>query len=446
MRKVLVTFVLALTGAVLAQGSTQPAASDQQANSPTSQKVIKDPAEYNAYITAYNTQDPAAKAQALEAFIAQYPQSIVLSDALDLAMAAYQQTSNIPKVVELAKRILALTPNNIRVLAIVTAIDRDLATGGNAAALKEGCAYAQSGLQQLPNAQKPEGLSDADFEKQRNQMADFFNGTAGFCALQSKNYTEARPYYLKALQLDPTNMQDTYQLALTYLETNPIDLNGFWFSGKAINLAKTQKNDAAAQGIATYAKAKYKRYHGNTDNWDQFVATTAGQTAPPSLDELGKLITPKPTDCDIAADVVAKNDPATLSFSDWAFVLAQRDCAPKGKAAADKVWQAILNKQKDAKGEPAKLQIEVKVVSADKDTIQAAFADENQKDNKADLKVTLEKPTLKPPVPGTMIKIVGSISDYTLNPFMFIMTQGELPGVKPPVKKPPVHRAAAKKK
>src|SRR5258708_23286487 len=128
MRKVLVTCVLALIGAVVAQGSTQQAASDQQENSPTSQKVIKDPAEYNAYITAYNTQDPAAKAQALEAFIAQYPQSIVLSDALDLAMAAYQQTSNSPKVVELAKRILALTPNNIRVLAIVTAIDRALST------------------------------------------------------------------------------------------------------------------------------------------------------------------------------------------------------------------------------------------------------------------------------------------------------------------------------
>src|SRR5215475_3781490 len=62
MRKVLVTFVLALTTAAMAQGSAptqpqqpapgapaasqpaQPGAADQ-ANTPTSQKVIKDPAE-----------------------------------------------------------------------------------------------------------------------------------------------------------------------------------------------------------------------------------------------------------------------------------------------------------------------------------------------------------------------------------------------------------------
>ena len=71
MKRVLVTFVLALTTAAWGQGSSpsqqppagttagttaassQPhAAGDSQANVPTSQKVIKDPAEYNAYITA----------------------------------------------------------------------------------------------------------------------------------------------------------------------------------------------------------------------------------------------------------------------------------------------------------------------------------------------------------------------------------------------------------
>src|ERR1700719_2212892 len=62
----------------------------QQA-APASQKVIKDPAEYNAYITALNTQDPAQKGAAMEAFIAQYPASVVRSDAMEQAMSAYQQ-------------------------------------------------------------------------------------------------------------------------------------------------------------------------------------------------------------------------------------------------------------------------------------------------------------------------------------------------------------------
>ena len=122
MKRVLVTFVLALTTAAWGQGSSpsqqppaaqppaaqQPAAGDQQANVPTSQKVIKDPAEYNAYITALNTTDPAAKGAAMEAFVAQYPNSIVKSDALQQAMGAYQQASNQQKVEQLARQILAI--------------------------------------------------------------------------------------------------------------------------------------------------------------------------------------------------------------------------------------------------------------------------------------------------------------------------------------------------
>ena len=100
MKKVLVTFVLALTAGAMtfAQQPTAPAPNAQQpaasasnpgaSQTPTSQKVIKDPAEYNAYITALNTTDPAAKAAAMEAFVQQYPNSIVKIDALEQAMAA----------------------------------------------------------------------------------------------------------------------------------------------------------------------------------------------------------------------------------------------------------------------------------------------------------------------------------------------------------------------
>lgn len=450
MRKVLVTFVLALTGVALAQGSSQQPATtpSDQSNVPTSQKVIKDPAEYNAYMTALNTQDPAQRAVAMDAFVKQYPQSIVLSDALDQAMAAYQAAGNQAKVVETAKQILKINPNAIRALAIVTAIDRSVATGGGpnaAAALTEGCGYAQTGLKELPNWQKPAGTDDATFAKLKDQVADIFNGAAGFCALQNKDYVGARSYYQKSVQLDPTNMQDTYQLALAYLEATPVDLNGFWYAGKAINLAKSQKNDAAAQGIANYAKAKYKRYHGTADGFDEFVAATSSQTAPPPQADLEKAIPPKPTDCDIAADVVAKNDPSTLSFSDWEFILAQRDCGPKGKEAADKVWQAIQDKQK---GGEAKLKIpQVMVIASSSDSVDVAITDDNKTAKKADVHVVLDKPVTRPPAAGTTTDIIGVLSSYTPNPFMFTMTQGELPAAKPPARKPtPTHRPGAGRK
>jgi tetratricopeptide (TPR) repeat protein len=448
MKKVLVTFVLALTTAAMAQGTTQqpttqpsqPGQTDQtQANTPASQKVIKDPAEYNAYITALNTQDPTAKAAAMEAFVQQYPQSVVKIDALEQAMAAYQQAGNQQKVEATAKRILELNPNNIRALAIITFINRAQATGGNSAALQEVCNDSQKGTQALPSWEKPAEMNDADFAKLKNQMAEIFDGAAGFCALQNKNYPVARENYLKSVQVDPNNMQDTFQLAVADLEMNPMDLNGLWYCGKAIHLAQAQNNAAAIPNINNYCQAKYRKYSGKNDGWDQIVAAAATQPAPPA--NFAQSIPKAPTPPELAVQAVQQNDPGTLSFSDWEFILGFRDVSPANKEAADKVWAAIQAKEKNGE---AKLRIPVKVISATKESIDAAITDENQAANKADLHVVMEKPMLRPPAPNTTIDVIGVITNYQPNPFMFTMEKGELPAAK---KTPPAtHHPTARRK
>src|SRR5260221_6782875 len=103
MKKFLATVVLATSAAAFAHtGADQPSASDQAQNSTAQsgaqQKTIKDAAEYNAYISATGQTDPGAKAAALEAFVQQYPNSVVKEDALEGAMAAYQQAGNMGKV------------------------------------------------------------------------------------------------------------------------------------------------------------------------------------------------------------------------------------------------------------------------------------------------------------------------------------------------------------
>ncbi len=61
-----------------APAQTQPAASQ-----PQQKKEIKDPAEYNAYVGAIQQKDPAAQISGLEAFLAQYPNSVMKEDALE---------------------------------------------------------------------------------------------------------------------------------------------------------------------------------------------------------------------------------------------------------------------------------------------------------------------------------------------------------------------------
>ena len=398
----------------------------------TAQKVIKDPAEYNAYINALNAQGAEAKAAAMEGFISQFPASVVKMDALEQAMAAYQQTNNTNKVGQTAERILQIDPANVRALAIAAFTKRATATAiGDPKMAQEVGSFARAGLAALPGWTQPVGMSENDFEKLRNQVAAIFHGAAGFAALQNKDFAAARDSYLKALAIDPSNMEDTYQLAVAELQMTPLDVNGFWYAAKAINLAQRQNQGAAGtmtdftkaiNTITDYAKAMYRRYHGDMDGWDKLVAAAAGQTAPPA--NFAVAIKKAPTAAEIACQAVAENDPDSLSFSDLEFILTMRDSAPCNKEAANKAWAAIRNKEKQG---AAKLRISVKVISVSDESIEAAITEENQSANQADLKVAMKEPLKNPLAPGAMIDVIGVIKDYTLNPFMFLMEQGELP-------------------
>jgi hypothetical protein len=394
---------------------------------PAGQKVIKDPPEYNAYIAALNTEDPAQRAAAMEAFLSQYPASVVKTDALEQAMAAYQQAGNAAELTSTANRILELDPANVRALAIVTFLNRSLASQGDAKALADARADSEKGLKALSAWQKPEGMSDADFEKMRKQMSAIFHGAAGFAALQAKDYPAARDHYLKSFESDPSNLQDVYQLAVAELEMKPLDPNGFWYVARAFQLA--QGNAAAQKSIDAYGKAKYRRYHGGEDGWDQLIVATANQPGRPA----DFSVKPAPTPAEIAVKAVQENAPGDLSFGDYEFVLSLRDASPANKEAADKVMQAILEKEKQG---AAKLKLPVKVISATPGTIQAAITDENQQANKADLQVTMTKPMLHPPTAGAMIDIVGVITEYVPSPFTFVMKEGEVAKLAPASAKP----------
>jgi hypothetical protein len=184
-------------------------------------------------------------------------------------------------------------------------------------------------------------------------------------------------------------------------------------------------NEAAQQRIGDYGKARYKKYHGSEDGWQELLAAAAGQTAPPP--DFAEKIKAAPSPAEIAVQAVRDNDPASLSFSDWEFILSQRDASPGNKEAAGKVWNAIQALQKNG---AARLKIPVKIVNSTSDTIQAAIAEENQKGNKADLLVVLKAPLASPPAPGTASDVIGVIVDYQPNPFLFVMRDGEVAGAK----------------
>jgi hypothetical protein len=398
--------ILTLAGPAL----TAPTPAPQAAGG----KVIKDPAEYNTYMLALQANGAHLQASAFEAFLGAYPASILKIEALEHLMAAYQAEGDQANLEGAAKRLIEAEPNNVRGLVILAYLSRGRAMAGDAEQARLAAAaadYARKGLGLLPGWKSPEGMAAADFAKLRVQAGVIFNGALGFDSLVRHDWAKAQGFYRLALKDDPSDLQNTSQLAIAELEATPLDPQGFWWAAKAQAIATAAGNDAAMKSVGAYARAKYVRYHGGLDGWEVIMTQAQTESAPPA----GFMVARAPSPADLAVQAVRDNDPATLSFSDWEFVLAQRDVSPANHAAADKVWSVIQAKQKNGS---VRLKLQVLVIGQGADGFDAAVTDEAIKARVADMHVGLAKGAPAPAV-GATVTVTGVLSGYRPKPFLF---------------------------
>jgi hypothetical protein len=441
MKTSLVAIVLAL--AALASGQqtttqpqTQPTAPAQTAQPaapvpPQQKKEIKDPLEYNAYMGALQQQDPAAKISGLEAFLTQYPNSVMKEDALEVLMGAYRQTNNAAKMLDAEQRLLQVNPNNLRALALMTYDKRAAASAGQNPQqnLAEAAQYGARGLEALKTAPKPEGMSDADFDKQKKQMSVIFNGAVGMAALQNKDYAHAQEALRATAEGDPNDIQNVYPLGLAYLTATPPDyVNGLFFIARAANLAAGSPGQAQIQA---YGKSQYTKYHGSDQGWTDVLAAAKSNPMPPAGFNITKYVPPTPAEQ--AADLVKNktcNDIKQMTFADWELVLSA------GKPEdQDKVWSCI-------KGIP--LQMEGLVIAATSTEVQIAESQDDIDAKRADIIVTMSGtiPEKLMPKVGANLQFEGTPASYTPSPFVMNMEKGALLTAKKPTpaKKPVHHR------
>ena len=426
MKTSLVAIVITFAGMAWGQQSatqpqTQPAAPAQTqpaASQPQQKKEIKDPAEYNAYVGALGQKDAAAKISGLEAFLVQYPNSVMKEDALELLMGTYQQAGNQAKVIDTANRLLAVNPNNVRALALLAYTERAAQKWADA---KQ---HAERGLQSLATMTKPDGVSDADFQKTKTQLGALLDSVAGFAALQLKDNATAEKDLRDAVEADPNNVENVYPLALASLTATPEDdVNGLFFIARAINLVK---DPAGKAQITKFGHAKYVKYHGSEEGWNELLAMTATTPLPPPGFTIKAYVPPTPAEQ--AADLVKTKAPKDMSFAEWELVLSAG--AP---ADAEKVWSAI-------KGVP--LQMEGTVVKAAPTELQIAASQDDIDAKRADIVVTMGGtiPAKLMPQEGSTLDFEGTPVSYTPSPFVMTMEKGALlTKAAPAAKKPPVH-------
>ena len=451
MKKILVTVVLGAAALAAAQATQPPpgqatpaqpagSAAQSQPAAPAAQApVIKDPAEYNAYVGAIQQKDPAAQISGLEAFMTQYPNSVMKVAALQTLMQDYQQTNNQQKTIDTATKLVAADPNNVRAMALLAFFDRLKAQGGDPNAKQElvdAKKYGQMGLDSLAKFAKPEGTSDADFQKMKDQMSGIFNAAVGIAALTDKDYDTARKALRAAVDSSPDSQKDfsvVYPLALAYAGPTPPDpkltpdpMNAIWFAARASSVAPNAQYQAQ---IEKYAKGQYMKYHGGDDGWNDVLAQAKASPNPPA----GFSIKPAPSPAEQAHNMVTSTPPEKMDFATWQFIFTNGS-----KEDQDVVWNAIKGKA---------VQMNGTVIKATATEFQIAGSSDDIDAKKPDITLTFEEkvPLRLIPKEGASLDFQGEPASYTPSPFMMTMEKGKLlkAAAPTPAKKAPVHHKPA---
>ena len=436
-------------------GSVNPptgqAAQSAPQSTPSAAPVIKDPAEYNAYVAAYGQKDPNAQISGLEAFLTQYPNSIMKNQALEILMQAYQQTGNTKKTLETATKLVTADPCQVRALTTLAYYDRILAQGGDPNAkqlLVDGRKYGQQGLDCLPKWTKPDGTSPGDFQKTKDQMTGIFEAVIGIADLQDgtdaaakhdaavkakddataasteatkeKDYQDAVTALKATVNQNPADFAVVWPLALSYLgETPPDYQNGIWFAARAAAVAPA----AAEPQIEKYARGQYIKFHSADDGWAEVLAGAKANA--PQMP-----IKPAPTPAEQAHTMVLTTTPDKMDFATWEFVLSNG-----AQVDQDTVWNAIKGKA---------LRMNGTIISTTPTEFQIAGSSDDIDAKKADITLKFEEklPPRMIPKDGAPFDFQGEPASYTPSPFMMVMEKG-VPLIKAPPPKPAVHHKPA---
>lgn len=424
MKKLVLASLLAAAGAAsasslaLAQAATQPAQTGAQGATGSTGQVQMSQEEYTAYQGASQQTSPAAKAQAFEAYLKQYPNSAVKTEVLNQILFAYSQSGDKAKTLDAADRLLAVDPNNLRALTFEVyyrRTDADALTDPSAkqAALDKVAQYAQQGM----NATAPKGVSDADFAALKQKTVQVFESAIADDDLAKKDNAgaiaalKAEMAAVPAAQTQQVGpvLQDEFTLANAYYTSTPPDyLNCAFYAARTASFAP----DAQKANIQQLANYCYAKYHGSKDGYDKLQQLAQTNLTPPA--DLTTTVTAAPKPEDLVKNLLSSTtDLATLALSDKEFVLQYG-----AKEDADKVFDTIKGKSVEIPG--------AVVVAATADQLQVAVSDDakNAQPKVADFTIAMKAPLTTPPAVGATINVSGTYSSYTQQPLMIQMTDG----------------------
>jgi len=152
--------------------------------------------EQAMYMVAYKTTNASKRAAMFTHFAQIFPDSPYANQALGVAATSYQQAQNIPKMLEVANGLLAKDSNNIGMLLLLS--DYYSEKGEQ---LDKAEASAKKAIALLGTAQRPEGVTDEQWQQQVSLQKGLALSALGQVNLQKKDNAQAAENFKSAAPL-----------------------------------------------------------------------------------------------------------------------------------------------------------------------------------------------------------------------------------------------------
>ena len=382
--------------------------------------------EFNTYVetTPEQTPDPAARLQAIEAFLQKYPESVLRAFVYPNQASTAFQLQRYPLCLQAVDNFMAmdrdqvagfLQQSNLNATQIDTHYFAPLilytysflqsfrnGTPQADALAVRGAERARQGLElhqklyaAVPPPADPAARKQFEDDKLRQEAA--FRKVLAFVAYRKKDYAVAARELAGLVRLTPNDPTTNYQLGLSSLQQPTPDYRtGIWHVARAIALNVSKKEDV--KEYLTKVMSAYQQVLPEcaADQVNDIIAAAAQSAEPPAS---WRLVS--------AAEVNAVRDGLTLPriFNDL----------KTGGETEHLIWLASCG------SELPELEAEVLAVSQNPDnlvTLAVAVTQEASDAKQPDIEVrVVAPPEAKNLKPGDFIHFTGTVSGYQKEPY-----------------------------
>jgi tetratricopeptide (TPR) repeat protein len=422
-----------------AQGQAQgqaPAQTTGQAAQPASggaaQKNWKDRAEYDLYESITKEATPAKRLELLNQWNEKYPTTDFKLERQLLYLDTYQKLGQAPKILESAKNIIAIDPQNLTALywmAYLTSSMNNTTPEALDAGEKAGNALLGALDTQFDPSKKPAGTTDEQWKKARTDMEALAHKALGWVAMIRKNGAVSQEHFTKSLQLNPAAGEISYWMGQVIVAEKKPET----YSNALYHFARATAYDGPGalppdgrKQVDDYLTKAYTGFHGDTSGLTELKAQAKSAALPPAgfkVESVRDISLRKAQQ----EEEFNKNNPLVARWKQY------KNALVTDAATWDQMKGAKLDKLKGT------------VVSSTPKEVVLALSDATTPE------VTLQFETPVKADTGSSVEFDAVAKEFTKEPFMLTMTaeKGDVTGLSaaPPAKKAaPAKRAPVRRK